>query len=206
MVTVATAGEVIGAAVPALAFGRSTAGEWTAERVGFTLVGVTTPVSTALQVEDVSIDDLRPDHANPRLIGDGELDALERSLRQFGFVQPVLARREDSTVIGGHQRLVTARRLGLTTVPMDRLDVSVEHAPLWYLALLRVDPSQQGLGLGSRLLETGLRTADADHLPAYLETPNPHAVAFYERQGFVVSGRAQAGTCPPIVSMVRKAR
>jgi hypothetical protein len=88
VVTVATAGEVIGAAVPAPAFGRSTAGEWTAARVGFTLVGVTTPVSTALLVEDISIDDLRPDHANPRLIGDDELDALERSLRQFGFVQP----------------------------------------------------------------------------------------------------------------------
>ena len=59
-------------------------------------------------VEQVAIDLLRPDPANPRRISDDELDALERSLRQFGFVQPVLARREDSIVIGGHQRLVAA--------------------------------------------------------------------------------------------------
>lgn len=78
--------------------------------------------------------------------------------------------------------------------------------PHWYLALLGVDPRYQGLGLGSRLLEAGLRTVDADHLPAYLETPNPQSVAFYERYGFVVAGRVQAGTCPPMVSMVRAAR
>ena len=61
-----------------------------------------------LTVDEVPIDDLRPDPANPRRISEDELDALERSLRQFGFVQPVLARREDRTVIGGHQRLVAA--------------------------------------------------------------------------------------------------
>ena len=61
--------------------------------------------TTGLVVEDVALDELRPDPANPRRIGEDELDALERSLRQFGFVQPVLARREDRTVIGGHQRL-----------------------------------------------------------------------------------------------------
>ncbi len=72
--------------------------------------------------------------------------------------------------------------------------------------MLGVDPSLQGLRLGSRVLEAGLRSVDVDHLPAYLETPNPHAVSFYERHGFVVSGRVQAGTCPPMVSMVRAPR
>jgi hypothetical protein len=54
--------------------------------------------ATLLTVELVPIDQLRPDPANPRRISDEELDPLERSLRQFGFVQPVLARREDGTV------------------------------------------------------------------------------------------------------------
>jgi ParB/RepB/Spo0J family partition protein len=83
----------------------------------------------------VPIDDLRPDPANPRRISEDELDALERSLRQFGLVQPVLARREDRTVIGGHQRLVAAHRLGLTSVPVTWLDVTVEQARLLGLAL-----------------------------------------------------------------------
>ena len=52
-----------------------------------------------LTVEQIPIDQLRPDPANPRRIGDEELESLTRSLRQFGFVQPVLARKEDGTVI-----------------------------------------------------------------------------------------------------------
>ena len=89
-------------------------------------------------IELVPIDQLHPDPANPRRISEEELDALERSLREFGFVQPVLARREDGIVIGGHQRLVAARRLGLTTVPVSWLDISVEQARLLGLALNKI--------------------------------------------------------------------
>jgi ParB-like chromosome segregation protein Spo0J len=98
-------------------------------------------MNTTLTVEQVPIDLLRPDPANPRRISDEELDSLERSVRQFGFVQPVLARREDNTVIGGHQRLVAARRLGLATVPVTYLDLSIEQARLLNLALNKISGS-----------------------------------------------------------------
>ena len=97
--------------------------------------------ATPLTVEEVPIDQLRPDPANPRRISDEELDSLERSIRQWGFVQPVLARREDSTVIGGHQRLLAARRLGLTTVPVTYLDLSMEQARVLNLALNKISGS-----------------------------------------------------------------
>ena len=98
------------------------------------------PRST-LTIEQVPIDSLHPDPANPRRISEEELDSLERSIRQFGFVQPVLARREDGVVIGGHQRLVAARRLGLTTVPVCFLDLSIEQARLLNLALNKIGGS-----------------------------------------------------------------
>jgi len=93
----------------------------------------------SLSVEEVPVDSLRPDPGNPRRIGERELDALTRSIRQFGFVEPVLARREDTTVIGGHQRLVAARRLGMTSVPTIWLDVSPDQARLLGLALNKID-------------------------------------------------------------------
>jgi DNA modification methylase len=92
-------------------------------------------------IEQIPIDALRPDPANPRRISEEELDALERSIRQFGFVQPVLARREDATVIGGHQRLLAARWLGLTSVPVIWLDLSAEQARLMGLALNKISGS-----------------------------------------------------------------
>jgi hypothetical protein len=91
-----------------------------------------------LRIEHVAIDSLRPDPANPRRIGERELESLTRSLQQFGFVQPVLARRSDKVVIGGHQRLVAARRLGWKTVPVVFLDLSPEQAKLLNLALNKI--------------------------------------------------------------------
>lgn len=64
-----------------------------------------------IEIEQVPIGELRPDPANPRRISDQELESLTRSIREFGLVDPVIARREDKTVIGGHQRLLAARRL-----------------------------------------------------------------------------------------------
>ncbi len=96
---------------------------------------------TEIAIIQVPIGDLRHDPANPRRISDAELEALTRSIKEFGMVDPIIARREDSTVIGGHQRLVAARRLGLTTVPVVFVDVTAEQAHLLNLALNRITGS-----------------------------------------------------------------
>jgi DNA modification methylase len=113
-----------------------------------------------LDMVHVSIDELRPDPANPRRISDQQIEALTRSLREYGFVQPVLARREDKTVIGGHQRLVAARRLGYKTVPVTWLDISVEQARLLNLALNKIS-GDWDLELLARLL-SDLNVAEVD--------------------------------------------
>ena len=93
---------------------------------------------TPLAVVEVPIEDLRPDPANPRRISEAQIEALTRSIQEYGFVQPVLARSEDKTVIGGHQRLIAARRLGYKTVPVSFLDVSLEQARLLNLGLNKI--------------------------------------------------------------------
>jgi DNA modification methylase len=98
----------------------------------------TAELAPELKIEQVLIDTLRPDPANPRRIGERELEALTKSLKEFGFVQPVLARRSDDVVIGGHQRLIAARRLGLKTVPVIFLDLPPEQARLLNLALNKI--------------------------------------------------------------------
>ncbi len=55
-----------------------------------------------LTIKHVPIGDLRPDLFNPRRIADDELETLTRSIREFGLVDPIIARRDDRTVIGGH--------------------------------------------------------------------------------------------------------
>jgi hypothetical protein len=83
---------------------------------------------SALTIDHVAIDELRPDPANPRHIPQAELEALTRSIEEFGLIDPIIARREGKTVIGGHQRLPAARKPGLKSVPAVFLHISPEEA------------------------------------------------------------------------------
>ena len=67
--------------------------------------------------------------------------------------------------------------------PFHDSDVPREH---WYVSVLGVDPSAQGLGIGRALLKPVMDDARASGLPCYLETANPANVGFYERMGFRV--------------------
>jgi GNAT superfamily N-acetyltransferase len=89
---------------------------------------------------------------------------------------------------------------------IGQMDEAHPHYPHWYLSWIGVDAARQGTGLGGELMTQCLAIVDADHLPAYLETTNPRNITFYQRHGFVVTGEAQAGACPPVISMLRAAR
>jgi GNAT superfamily N-acetyltransferase len=88
---------------------------------------------------------------------------------------------------------------------LEQMDGAHPTDAHWYLPWLGVDSPHKGAGLGGRLLTHGLEVVDAGHLPAFLETPNPRTVPFYERFGFEVTSVAQAGACPPVTSMLRPA-
>lgn len=89
---------------------------------------------------------------------------------------------------------------------LDQMDAAHPTFPHWYLPWFAVDGGRQGHGIGSALMRNCLALVDQDHLPAYLESPNPRNISFYERHGFEVSGVAKAGACPPVYSMLRSPR
>jgi ribosomal protein S18 acetylase RimI-like enzyme len=88
---------------------------------------------------------------------------------------------------------------------LEQMGVHHPHEPHWYLPLIGVTPQSQGRGLGSELLRAALRRCDDDCLPAYLEATNPRNVRLYERHGFRVVNRIQAGDSPEIFPMLRSA-
>ncbi len=89
---------------------------------------------------------------------------------------------------------------------LEQMDTAHPTDPHWYLPWLGVDAACQGVGLGADLLRQCLMRVDADHSRAFLETPNPRTVPFYERHGFRVTTVSQAGACPPMTSMLRPAQ
>jgi len=58
-----------------------------------------------VQIEFVKPGKLKPAPYNPRRIDEDNLRRLTALLDAHGFVDPIIARREDGLVIGGHQRL-----------------------------------------------------------------------------------------------------
>ena len=72
------------------------------------------PATPTLRVRYVPISALRPAPYNPRVMPESEMAALCESLRAFGFAEPVVVRRADHLIIGGHQRVEAAKRIGLT--------------------------------------------------------------------------------------------
>ena len=74
---------------------------------------------------------------------------------------PVLARRHDRRLIAGHQRLIAARRCGLTTVPVILLDLSETDARLLNVALNQIG-GDWDQDLLARLLIDLRATADRD--------------------------------------------
>ncbi len=86
---------------------------------------------------------------------------------------------------------------------MDSYHIEEEH---WYLPMIGVDPSQQGRGIGSALLQHALAPCDEQGLPAYLESSNPANVPLYQRHGFEVLGEIQIGSSPVVYPMLRRPR
>ena len=153
------------------------------------------PVQSAgsrVRIEHVPIDSLRPWDANPRHMPPGEMESLQRSVAQWGLVQPLVVRRADNSIIGGHQRLEAARALGLKTVPVVFVDISAEEATALNLALNRISGEWDMEKLGELLEElqrlpgidetlTGFSTDEIDDILAELErqkAPDPREGSF----------------------------
>ncbi len=88
---------------------------------------------------------------------------------------------------------LTPLRLGSVTLPflaygraVEALRAEVAPGPHWYLAGIGVDPPHQRRGIGSALLEPGLRASREARVPAVLLTNLEANLGFYEQHGFRV--------------------
>ena len=76
-----------------------------------------TPVRVAVKdLPTIRIDELIPYENNAKIHGPEQIEQLRRSLREFGFVSPVLIDK-DKNLIAGHGRVEAARAEGMIEVP-----------------------------------------------------------------------------------------
>lgn len=97
---------------------------------------------------------------------------------------------------------VSERMLAMTG-EIERQHARLTTGPHFRLEFFGVDPSRQGSGIGSVLIEHGHRIADDLGLPCYLETFTEPNLRYYERRNYRIVGEYKVGNGVPVYGMVR---
>lgn len=77
-------------------------------------------------IEYVDVNKITPAPYNPRRISAEQFSELQESIREIGFVVPILINRRTNIIIAGHQRSKSAKAVGLQKVPAIFVDSLVE--------------------------------------------------------------------------------
>ena len=72
------------------------------------------------KIEMVPVSVLRPYARNARTHSQKQVSQIAHSIRRFGFTNPVLV-SDDGEIVAGHGRVMAAKQLGMTDVPVLRL-------------------------------------------------------------------------------------
>src|SRR5262249_6276463 len=136
-----------------------------------------------MEVIDVLVSELSGMAApyNPRRISDHDLEALRRSLRFFGTVEPVVVNRRSGRIVGGHQRVRAAEPEGLPSLPVVYVDLDDPSEKQLNIALNRIsgewDPEKLEAVLaeleagGADMTLTGFTAEELEQLIHGGETP-----------------------------------
>ena len=74
-----------------------------------------------MEILKLKISDLKQHPKNPRKHPKKLLERLKRSIEEYGFTNPVLVSK-DNKILAGHARCKAAKELGISEVPVIRLD------------------------------------------------------------------------------------
>lgn len=79
-----------------------------------------------MEIKQMAVEALIPYPKNTKQHDQVQIDNVAESIRQYGFVQPIVIDKNNEVVIG-HCRLLAAKQLGLDEVPCVRVDDLTEE-------------------------------------------------------------------------------
>ena len=84
------------------------------------------------RVQEVSIELLRPYERNAKIHGEDQINAIKRSIKEFGFISPCLIDK-DFNIIAGHGRVIASKQLGLKKIPCVFIEGLTEEQKKAYI-------------------------------------------------------------------------
>jgi ParB-like chromosome segregation protein Spo0J len=146
------------------------------------------PPAPGFEVRVLPVDRLVPAPYNPRKVlqaTDPAYRKLERSIREFGLVEPLVWNERTGHVVGGHARLAILKAMGVTEVPVSVVSLSDAREKALNVVLnnqeaqSRYDPSRLAEVLDDlgQLPELELTGFDPAAMPPLQLEPLPELVA-----------------------------
>lgn len=94
-----------------------------------------------INIQVIDIDKLNPAKYNPRVDlkpGDPEYEKLKRSIKEFGYVEPIVWNKRTGNVVGGHQRLKILKEEGYKKVKVSVVELSEAQEKALNIALNKI--------------------------------------------------------------------
>ena len=86
-----------------------------------------------MEINEIPITQLKELPSNTKVHPESQIKMLEKSLRTFGFTNPVLI-NQDGFIIAGHGRIEAAKRVGIKDVPVIRLNFDFKKSIAYNIA------------------------------------------------------------------------
>ncbi len=91
-----------------------------------------------VEIKKVLVKDLKYAPYNPRKISDEMLEKLKRSIKEFGYVEPIIVNKRTRHVVGGNQRLKALEDLGIEEVEAVFVDLDDAREKALNIALNKI--------------------------------------------------------------------
>jgi hypothetical protein len=148
-----------------------------------------------VEIKEVQLDEIHPAKKNPRKITTTMKRKLDEAISKFGMVNPVIV-NSDMTIIGGHQRYDSCKRLGIQKILVVILDLSKKDEQTLNLALNKIGGSFDADMLRESLMEltpleielAGFSGVELDKFSKEKEENIPYPIAYrlFEKHDYIV--------------------
>jgi len=91
-----------------------------------------------MEIKKVLVSQLKPAPYNPRFMPEHEKEALKKSIKEFGLVEPLVYNKRTGHVVGGNQRLQVLKELGFEEVEVVEVNLPLKKEKALNLALNRI--------------------------------------------------------------------